>query len=404
MMQIDERYTQRMAYILLILIYISFVSLGLPDSLLGSAWPVMHGSLGVPLSYASYVSMLMSVGTVISSLLSHRLTKRFGTGKVTAFSVALTAVSLFGYSVSSSYVMLLVLAVPNGLGAGGIDAALNNYVALNYPSRHMSWLHCMWGVGTVTGPYVMGFALTRGIPWTFGYRVIALMQICLAAVLIMTLPIWDVKKDGGAVAEDADGKALSLREVFRIPGSVQMIVTFFCYCALEITPIVWSGSYLAYVSGFSAEQAASLSGMFFIGITLGRAVNGFLTYKISDRGLIRMGIVLIGAGIALLLLPFGKYMALVGLLMTGLGCAPIYPSIIHSTPEYFGRENTAALIGVQMASAYTGFCLMPPVFGVLADAFGISIFPVAMVILLVLLFVNHEVLVKQAKRGFGSEK
>ena len=391
-----------MTYILLTLIYIAFISLGLPDSLLGSAWPTMQESFGVPLSYASYISMLMSVGTVIASLMSDRLTRRFGTGKVTAFSVALTAVSLFGYSVSRSYVLLLILAVPNGLGAGGIDAALNNYVSLHYSSRHMSWLHCMWGVGTVVGPYIMGYALSHGAEWNLTYRIIAIIQITLAVILIVTLPVWKIHKATvSSTSEESAGKALTLRETLRIPGAVLMIITFFCYCALEITPIVWSGSYLVHTCGFSTDKAASLSSMFFMGITAGRAVGGFLTYKFSDRSMIRIGCSMIAVGTVLLILPLGKYVTLAGLLTIGLGCAPIYPAIMHSTPDYFGRENSGALIGVQMASAYTGFCLMPPLFGAIADKLGIVIFPVMLAVLLGLLILMHETLVKRAKYGFA---
>ena len=393
-----------MTYLLITIIYAAFISLGLPDSLLGSAWPIMHSELAVPLSYASCISMLMSAGTVISSLMSDRLTRRFGTGRVTAFSVALTAVSLFGYSVSDSYAMLLLLAIPNGIGAGGVDAALNNYVALNLQSRHMSWLHCMWGVGTVTGPYVMGYALTRGISWRFGYRTISVMQFVLVALLILTLPVWKKCASKTDPAPVGDSRALSLRQVLSIPGAGQMIITFFCYCALEVTPIVWSGSYLTYTCGFSPESAASFSSMFFIGITAGRAVGGFLTYKLSDRQLIRIGGGFIALGVVLLLIPYGRLLPLAGLLTLGLGCAPIYPSIMHSTPEYFGRENSGALIGVQMASAYTGFCLMPPVFGFIAEHLGTAILPYVVAVLLALMMLMHELLVRGAKNGFAKTK
>ena len=389
-----------MTYLLLTLIYISFISLGLPDSLLGSAWPTMQADLSVPLSYASYISMLMSVGTVISSLMSDRLIKKFGTGRLTAFSVALTAVTLFGYSVSHSYVLLLILAVPNGLGAGGIDAALNNYVALNFSSRHMSWLHCMWGVGTVVGPYIMGYTLSRGATWNATYRTISVIQIILAIILFVSLPIW--KSHAKSISKESESetpsRSLSLREIFALPGATQFIFTFFCYCALEITPIVWSGSYLVYTCGFSVEKAASLSSMFFIGITLGRAVGGFLTYNFSDKSMIRIGCALIAIGTVILILPFGKYVTLAGLLMIGLGCAPIYPAIMHSTPDYFGRENSGALIGVQMASAYTGFCIMPPIFGIIADKVGVIVFPAVLAALLILLFVMHERLIKKVKK------
>lgn len=345
--------------------------------------------------------MLMSVGTVISSLMSDRIIKKFGTGKVVAFSTALTAVSLFGYSVSSSYALLLILAIPNGLGAGAIDAALNNYVALNFSSRHMSWLHCMWGLGTIVGPYIMGYTLTHGSSWNATYRTIALIQITLTVVLLLSLPIWKyhAKRVSESEGDTVPSRSLSLKEIFALPGAAQFIFTFFCYCALEITPIVWSGSYLVHTCGFSTEKAASLSGMFFMGITLGRAVGGFLTYKFSDKTMIRIGCTIIAIATVMLLLPLGKYVTLAGLLLIGLGCAPIYPSIMHSTPEYFGKENSSALIGVQMASAYTGFCLMPPVFGFIADKVGVSIFPVTVGCLLVLLFAMHERLLKQVKKA-----
>lgn len=389
-----------MTYLLITIIYAAFISLGLPDSLLGSAWPIMHTELAVPLSYASYISMLMSVGTIISSLMSDRLTRRFGTGRVTAFSVSLTAISLFGYSISDSYIALLLLAIPNGIGAGGVDAALNNYVALNLSGRHMTWLHCMWGVGTVAGPYVMGYVLTRGVSWRSGYGAISAMQVVLVVLLIISLPVW---KRCSSTATEASGDSsapLSTRQVLRLPGARVMIITFFCYCALEITPIVWSGSYLTYTCGFSPESAASFSSMFFIGITLGRAVGGFFADRLSDKFLIRLGGGIVALGVVILLIPFGRYTPLAGLLTLGLGCAPIYPAIMHSTPEYFGRENSGAMIGVQMASAYTGFCLMPPVFGFIADKLGTEILPYAVVILLVLMMCMHERLVKGAAVGF----
>ena len=302
-----------MIHLLLAVIYLSFISLGLPDSLLGAAWPKMYLEFGVPVSFAGIISMIISMGTIISSLQSDRLTKKLGTGKVTAISVGITAAALFGFSISGSFWMLCLWAIPYGLGAGSVDASLNNYVALHYASRHMSWLHCMWGVGTSLGPYIMEYALTGGQNWNMGYRYISYLQIILTAVLLCSLPLW--KKAGG------------------------------------------------------------LAALFFIGITAGRALSGFITMKLSDPQMIRMGQIIILAGILFMLLPFG-FGSQAGLLMVGLGCAPIYPCIIHSTPDHFGADKSQAVIGVQMASAYMGSLLMPPVFGLLAQNISASLFPV----------------------------
>lgn len=364
-----------MISLLLAIIYLSFISLGLPDALLGAAWPTMCVELDVPVSFAGIVSIIISVGTIVSSLLSDRMTKWLGTAKVTAISVSMTALALLGFSFSSRYWMLLLWAVPYGIGAGSVDAALNNYVALHYASRHMSWLHCMWGVGASVGPYVMGFALSGGYGWSMGYRVIALLQIALSVVLYVSLPLWKKQRADDTEKGDAAQKTLRLKEIFSIPGAKQILLAFFCYCALEGTAGLWSATYLVRHLGMQEEAAASFAGMFYLGITAGRALSGFMTYKFSDSSMIRMGQAVILTGLAAMLLPLGTYGALAGLLLTGLGCAPIYPCIIHSTPEHFGAENSQALIGVQMASAYVGFLLAPPLFGLIANHISASLLP-----------------------------
>ncbi len=385
-----------MTHLLLIMIYLSFISLGLPDALLGSAWPTMYPQFGVPVSYAGAISMIISMGTIVSSLQSDRLTRRFGAGKVTAVSVGLTAAALWGFSISGSFWQLCLWAVPYGLGAGSVDAALNNYVALHYASRHMSWLHCMWGIGATTGPYIMGWALTGGLGWNMGYRIIGLIQILLTALLVLTLPLWK-KKDAAGAGEKENGAdhALSLKEIFAIPGVRAIIAIFFCYCALESGAGLWAGSYLTLERGMDAETAAGCAGMFYLGITLGRAVSGFITFKLGDHQMIRLGQVIILAGAAALLLPAGPGMAVAGLILVGLGCAPIYPSIIHSTPAFFGAERSQAIIGVQMASAYVGSCLMPPLFGVLANHVGPGLLPFFLLALLALMVFGHERLLKK---------
>lgn len=386
-----------MFQLLLVIIYISFISLGLPDSLLGSAWPSIYPELKVPVSYAGIISMIIALGTIVSSLQSDRLTRKLGTGKVTAVSVGMTAAALFGFSVSHSFWMLCLWAVPYGLGAGSVDASLNNYVALHYESRHMSWLHCMWGVGATIGPYIMGFALTGGMAWNGGYRIISMIQIVLTILLVVSLPLWKGKNSSGSSSENSQAQpsALSIRNILRIPGAKEVMVCFFCYCAVEQTAALWASSYLTLYKGVPAETAARFAGMFFIGITVGRALSGFITMKLNDVQMIRLGQGLIGAGVLIMLLPLGAGASLAGLIIIGLGCAPIYPCIIHSTPDRFGADRSQAIIGVQMASAYVGTCLMPPLFGLIANHVSVSLFPVYMLVILVLMTVMHELLTKK---------
>ncbi|WP_455790849.1 MFS transporter [Clostridium butyricum] len=383
-----------MIHLLLAVIYLSFISLGLPDSLLGSAWPAMYSEFGVPVSYAGIISMIIAAGTILSSLQSDRLTRKLGTGKVTAISVAMTAVALFGFSFSNSFWILCFWAIPYGLGAGSVDASLNNYVALNYASRHMSWLHCMWGVGASLGPYIMGYAMTGGQGWNSGYGYIAVLQIVLTIILIFSLPLWKNRAEEKN-ADDVNAKTLTLKEIIKISGAKEIMITFFCYCALEQTAGLWASSYLTLHKGISADKAARFASMFFIGITIGRAFSGFITMKLSDSKMIRLGQGVAAIGIITLMLPFGEYISLIGLIMIGLGCAPIYPCIIHSTPEYFGADKSQAIIGVQMASAYIGTLLMPPIFGLIAEYINVSLYPVYLFIVMIFMVVMHEALLRK---------
>lgn len=359
--------------LLLAIIYIAFISLGLPDALLGSAWPSMHGELNVPVSYAGIVSMIISAGTIISSLLSDKMTRKLGTGKVTAISVALTAVSLLGFSLSRSFIILCVIALPYGLGAGAVDAALNNYVALHYKARHMSWLHCFWGVGATAGPYIMGACLTGGLKWFSGYRVISVIQMVLTAVLFISLPLF--KKAEGEDKGGQEQKHMGMWQLVKMPGVKEVLISFFCYCAVEQTTGLWGASYMVMERGMSAEIAAKWASLFYMGITIGRFICGFIAMKLEDKAMIRLGQGIIVVGILLLILPFGNLIMCIGFIMIGLGCAPVYPSLIHETPSNFGAGLSQALIGMQMASAYVGTTLMPPLFGALAGVTGIRIYP-----------------------------
>ena len=375
-----------MVSLLLPVIYLAFISLGLPDSVLGAAWPSMYGELGAALSWAGIVSMIISLGTIVSALSSERLTLRLGTGGVTAVSVLLTAVALLGFSLSGQFWQLCLWAVPYGLGAGSVDAALNNYVALHYESRHMSWLHCMWGVGASSGPVIMGRALAGG-SWQGGYRTIALLQFALTAVLLLSLPLW---KRPQANVEGAEFKPHPIPELLRRPGVPQVLVCFFCYCALESTAGMWAASYCTLVRGIDAGTAARWASLFYVGITVGRGVSGFLTMKVNDQNMIRLGQALIAAGTVLILLPAGQGTLFAGLITVGLGCAPIYPSIIHETPLNFGREVSMSMTGLQMATAYVGTCLVPPAFGLLAQYVTPALYPWALAVILVLMFVMAE--------------
>ena len=381
-----------MVNLLLSVIYMAFISLGLPDSLLGAAWPTMYGELSVPVSFAGGISMIISLGTIFSSLQSDRLTRRFGTGRVTAFSVLMTAAALFGFS-------LCLIAIPYGLGAGSVDASLNNYVALHYASRHMSWLHCMWGLGASMGPYFMGYALSSGAGWRMGYRYISIIQIVLTAILMLSLPLWSRQKgiQAPSSSSSAAGKPLSVREIVRIPGAIEIMAAFFCYCALESTTGLWASSYLVLARGFSPETAASLASLFYVGITAGRAVSGFLTMRFSDTEMIRLGQCFMLLGALLVVIPAGFASAVVGFVVIGLGCAPVYPSIIHSTPAHFGVERSQAMIGVQMATAYIGGCIMPPVFGLLANGISVGLLPFFLLAILIIMIAMHESLVRKAR-------
>ncbi len=382
--------------LLLIVIYIAFIGLGLPDSLLGSAWPSMYVELSVPVSYAGIISMTIAAGTVVSSLMSDRLSKRFHAGKITAVSTVIMALSMAGFALSPSFFVLWLWAIPYGLGAGSVDAALNNYVALHYPSRHMSWLHCMWGVGTIVGPGVMGVVLTGGGSWQSGYGTMALLQAAVAAILVISLPLWKKNKTlHTEAAEEEAPMTIPLLKLLRMPGAKEIMFAFFCYSAVEQTSMLWGSTYLVLHHGMAAETAAGFASLFFIGITAGRGLGGFLTYRFSDTQMIRAGQALILFGVIALFLSRGSTLALVGLIVIGVGCAPIYPSIIHSTPERFGADKSQAFIGVQMASAYVGTCLMPPLFGLIANHICVGLFPVYLLAVLLLMVFMHEGLLKK---------
>ena len=387
-----------MVSLLLAVIYLAFISLGLPDALLGSAWPVMQGELNLPISFAGVVSMVVSGCTILSSLLSDRMTRKMGAGLVTALSVLMTAAALFGFSISTKPWMLIAWSIPYGLGAGAVDAALNNYVALHYSSRHMSWLHCMWGVGTTISPFIMSMALQRGWGWQTGYRSVSYIQVALTAILFLSLPLWKKRTETPKGTESETGeKPKRLGQLLRIPGVSLILLTFFGYCAMESTAGLWASSYLVSARGVEAGTAARFASLYYLGITLGRFLNGFIADRFGDRNMIRAGLGLALISILVILLPW-RICPLIGLVTMGVGSAPIYPCIIHSTPESFGRENSQAIIGVQMASAYIGSTFMPPVFGLIAQYGSIGAYPVYLMVFALLMIGAYGVFTKRGKR------
>ena len=381
--------------LLLALIYLAFISLGLPDSLLGAGWPTMYGELGVPVSYMGIVSMVISGGTIVSSLMSDRLTRKFGTRVVTVVSVFLTAGALFGFSFSDRFWMLILFSVPYGLGAGAIDAALNNYIALHYSARHMSWLHCFWGVGTIVSPFIMSYALTSST-WNDGYRIVGYIQLGIAALLLVTLPVWKINSKKTDVVEQ---KNIGLLGALKIKGVPFILIGFFAYCAAEATAMQWASTYFVEVKHISEAQAAQFASLFYIGITAGRFLSGFVSAKIGDRRMIIIGASVLTLGIILLVIPVtAAELSLAGFVIIGLGCAPIYPSIIHSTPANFGAENSGAIIGIQMACAYVGSTFMPPLFGLIGSATDFAILPLYLIVFVVLMLVMTELTFRTARK------
>ena len=371
---------------LLMMIYLSFISLGLPDSMLGSAWPAMNVSLNAPLWGAGLVQMLISFCTIISSLNSAKLIRRFGTGKLTAISVATTALALLGFSLAKNYAFLLLMAVPLGLGAGAVDAGLNNYVALHCEAKHMSWLHCFWGVGTIIGPMILSAVLRAGRSWATGYRAVGLIQCAVSVLLFATLGMW---KHGNIQQEEHGAKALSVWEVLSLPGAKAGMVTFLCYCAVESTLGLWGATYISQVRGVDEATAASFGAMFYIGITVGRAISGFLAMKLLPKQMVRVGQALLALGCIFMMIPAGSTLSGIGLVVCGLGCAPIYPNIIQDTPVNYGTENSQAAIGVQMAFAYVGSTFLPSIFGALAGVGGYGLLPyfaISICVLMTVLF------------------
>ena len=405
-----------MLTLLLVIIYIAFISLGLPDSVLGAAWPSMFEVLGVPVGYAGIITMIIAGSTIISSLASNFLNKKLGTGRVMVISVAITATALFGFSISSKFWHLCLIGIPYGLGAGSVDASLNNYVALHYKPRHMSWLHCFWGVGTMIGPIVMSRFIAGGGVWTQGYRAISIFQVILTGILLLSLPLWKKveKLEARGIRnehecakcperhspseEKKSNNDVTLKSVVKIPGVLSAVLAFLCYCAIEATTGFWATTYMVFARGIDINLATSWAMLFFIGITVGRFLNGFISERFGDKNMIRVGAGIIFVALVLMTLPISnKWIVLSVFVLAGLGCAPIYPCMIHATPIRFGKENSQALIGLQMACAYSGSTFCPPIFGIIVQKLSIKLLPFYGLLFVIFLIIFTENLNKKTK-------
>ena len=380
-----------MFILLLLIIYLSFIALGLPDSLFGTSWPIIHQQFNLPLSYAGIVTITISLGTIVSSLLSERLTKKFGAGLVTSISVTMTAIALIGFSFSTNFFMLILFAIPLGLGAGSVDAALNNYVALHYKAKHMSWLHCFWGIGASISPYIMGFFLAKNEHWDLGYLTVGIIQIIISILLFISLPLW--KKSENNVITNENNEPITYKETFKLKGLFLLLISFLCYCAMECSFFNWTSSYLNLAKEFSVEKAALFASMFYLGMTLSRFISGFITEKLKDKTMVRLGYLISLSGIILLLIPTNiKIIPIIALLITGIGCGPIYPSLIHYAPIAFDKKYSQIIIGLQMAFAYTGSTFMPPLFGLIATHINIKLFPLFVLFFTLIGFILIEIL------------
>lgn len=378
-----------MLTVLLVIIYIAFISLGLPDAILGSAWTMIYEDLNVPISYAGLVTMIITGGTIVSSFFSGKMIKKFGTGKVTTFSVFLTAMGLLGVYFAPSFIWICLLAVPLGLGAGAVDSALNNFVANHYEAKHMNWLHCFWGIGATSGPFIMSFYLLKENGWRSGYATIGIIQAILVIGLFLSLPLWRKFEDSNE-EEKKSSTSINVGTLLKLPGAKPTLIAFLCYCAIELTTGLWASSFLVFNSGLSAGLAAKWVSLYYLGITVGRFLAGFLSMKLNNKQMIRVGQLICLLGAVLLMIPFSNNFKLVGLILIGLGCAPIYPAMLHETPNKFGQDLSQDIMGIQMATAYVGSTIVPPLFGMLSKFSGFGILPGFLLIFIVVMLLSTE--------------
>ncbi|MFV0466183.1 MAG: MFS transporter [Lachnospiraceae bacterium] len=383
------------------IIYLAFISLGLPDSLLGTSWPLMRQDLGLQLGAAGIIAFMTSMGTIISSLMSGRLVQRFGTGKIVFVSCLMTAAALLGFSRANSFEWLILCGIPLGLGGGAVDAVLNHYVAEYYEAHHMSWLHACWGIGATVGPLIMSYFIASQQSWRMGYATVSKIQFVLVVVLLCALPFWKKvaekrrhSQSEGEMIQNETGPSAE-KSILHIPGVPSTLLTFMFYCGGEIMVGLWGASYLVTVRGIASEQAAGWISLYYLGITLGRIASGFITVRIDNRHLILYGQIFAVAGVLLILIPFSTVLIPIGLVMIGVGFAPVFPGLIYLTPRRFGSSNSARLIGYQMATAYAGNTFLPLIFGAAATFLGIGLFPFILLIFILTMIAASENIVRK---------
>ncbi len=381
---------------LLVIIYAAFISLGLPDSVLGSAWPSIRTEMGAPLALAGYISMTVQAGTIVSSLMSNRLIARFGVGRVTFVSVLMTAAGLLGMAFEPNVWFMFLCAIPLGLGGGSVDAAINNFVALHYAAKHMSWLHCFWGIGATAGPLILSFRLAGGASWRSADGIISAIQVALVIILFFSLPLW--KRAEKPANQDQKGEKqvyITNREALRLPLAKPVLLGFTLFCAVETTCGLWASSYLHEARGLTADQASMGASAFYAAITIGRLISGFATAKISGEKLIRIGQCVCIAGAILMMLPLPSTFALIGVFLIGLGTAPIYPNMLHLTPRRFGEQYSQAITGLEMSFAYVGSTLLTPLFGQIASLTKMNIYPCFLLFYTILMMTACEYTAKK---------
>lgn len=398
---------------LLVVIYVAFIGLGLPDTILGAAWPLMHPDLSVPISAAGILSIIASIGTIISSLLTPKFLRILGTGKLVAYSIALTAIASIGFGFADSFGALCLWAIPMGVGAGAVDVAMNNFAAIYLESKHTNWLHASWGIGATLSPAILSCSIMFGNSWRGAYEIVAILLAIVFVLILISLPLWrkietsNIAQDSASLQNASTPKtsALSLREALRVPGMKLSFLTFFFYSALEISTGLWCGTYLT-ACGFKPETGALCVSLMFASVMIGRIISGFFAIKFTDHRLIYAGIFIVAIGCLVLSLPLPLWMLPVCICLLGLGCAPVYPSLIHATPARFGEALSSQAISIQLAGSYVGSILMPPAFGLVAAKISVHLWPISLSIFVGLLllcvllldFVTHRKLNKSYAR------
>lgn len=385
-----------MTVVLLVVIYISFIGLGIPDSLFGAAWPAIYTEMNIPVSWANFVTILISAGTIVSSLFSAKLINYLGTAKITAVSTTITAVALYGFSCSTNIIWMCIFSIPLGLGAGAIDTSLNNYVALHYKAVHMNFLHCFYGIGVSLSPFLMSLALSDN-SWRSGYKTVFLFQLCIAILTIISIPLWEKVQHSSKTISTENGRTVVFSKLLKNKKIRMSCMSFFGSCGLEYTCGVWGSTFLVISRGIPADTAAFLITFYYVGMALGRFLSGILSISINSTRIIKLGQAITLAAIIIIILPFPAYISGIALFMIGLGNGPVFPNMLHLTPENFGKDLSQSVMGVQMAASYFGIMLSPALFGLISQNISVSLFPYYLLIMFAIMLVGGNYLLNKKK-------